>query len=624
MCIFIPVGFAASLSDQRSIYKEARQLQLQGKWALASLKARQLSGYALEPYLDYYLLRHRLSSVEMKVVDDYRRRHANSPLADALERRYLEVLAQKKKWRAFLDFYPNPPVSVVLKCHHYVAELNVGDKSRAWLGAQELWLSGSSQPKACDPLFEAFSQSGLLTDALIWQRMQLAFAAGKPSLLGYLNRQLKSDYTLAGQSLALVYRKPSKLAHRDLFDMSQPGMVAVIGHGLLRLAWRDAQLAQQIYLHYEKDLEPLPELKHEVRVQLVRAIIDKPTGPLLIWADSELRTLDDGQTLERRLRLALARQQWAQIRQFIPLLPHELASKDRWQYWQARALAQSGEIELARESLAAIASERSYYGFLAAQRLEAPYNLNGQRLADTESIREQLSAQPGFVRARELMAVKEAALARQEWQSLLSTADYTEKLMLGELALAQDWPDLAVQAAIKAQAWDELELRFPIAYGGLFEQFAKLRQIDSYLLLAMARQESALNSAARSPVGARGLMQLMPATATQTARQINFRYSGSRQLFRPEVNIRLGSAYLQGLMDQYDHQRYLAAAAYNAGPNRVERWRRERGGLPADIWIETIPYRETRDYVKNVLAYHLIYSVQAGKPRELFDEHEFN
>lgn len=622
--LFISLGASASLSPEQQRYKEIRELQADGYWKKAQQQTRQLGDYALVPYLEYYQLRHDLNPDSYQKVDEYRQNYAGSPLADTLERKYLEVLAREQQWWRLLNFYPQKPNSTVMKCHYYVAQLHSGDREQAWQGARELWLYGKSQPNACDPLFKAFAEAGQLTDELIWQRMLLAFDAGQPAMLKYLQGRLKKEYLKAAKLLRKVYDNPKLLRQHSRFNTENRGFAAVVAHGLKRLAWRDAALTQNLMESYEGELSTQLEKVNEARQQLIRAIIRRPTPELLAWVDKQLTSWTDSETMERRLRLALTEQDWDQVQRLILMLPETLAEKASWKYWLARAYAKEGKMALAHQSLSDIADERSYYGFLAAQQLKAPYRLNPQRAADPGETRESLKQLPGYIRTQELMALNESRLARIEWHRLLSQSNDQVKLIFGELALLNDWPDLAVQAAIKAKAWDELSLRFPVAYGGLFEQFGELRQIDTHLLLAMARQESALYPKARSPVGARGLMQLMPATAKETAQEINFRYGGTSQLYKPEVNIRLGSAYLSGLLNQYDDHRYLAAAAYNAGPHRVRRWQRERADLPADIWIETIPFRETRNYVKNVLAYHLIYSMRAGKPRDLFDEHELD
>lgn len=225
-------------------------------------------------------------------------------------------------------------------------------------------------------------------------------------------------------------------------------------------------------------------------------------------------------------------------------------------------------------------------------------------------------------RVRELLALNEDDQARGEWNYLLDQVSYDDKLQLGSVALQQQWFDLAVLASISAKAWDVLDLRFPTPMASTFSRYAEARDMEQSFLYALARQESALYPKAQSPVGASGLMQLMPATAAHMAKKIGFELQGSRQLIDPEVNVNLGSAYIKELLDNYGGNRILAAAAYNAGPGRVRQWRRLSGGKSFDVWVENIPYRETRNYVQNVLVFNAIYQENLRSPVKFLTERE--
>ena len=176
---------------------------------------------------------------------------------------------------------------------------------------------------------------------------------------------------------------------------------------------------------------------------------------------------------------------------------------------------------------------------------------------------------------------------------------------------------MAIDAASRAQAWDALELRFPTPYRSTFQHYGQARQVPSTELMAIARRESAFYPQAQSPVGARGLMQLMPATGQQVASALGQR-GGSAELFEVDHNVLLGSAYYRQLLDRFGGNRVFALTAYNAGPHRVDRWRHKRGeGVPVDVWIDTIPYKETREYVQAVLFYNVVFQYLMGDTRSL-------
>ena len=231
---------------------------------------------------------------------------------------------------------------------------------------------------------------------------------------------------------------------------------------------------------------------------------------------------------------------------------------------------------------------------------------------------------PFLLRVRELLAMNEVTAARSEWIHNMDRNPVAQRIEFGHIALNQGWHELAILSSIRAEAWDALDLRFPLPLKRTFSQMAQERSMNTSLLYAISRQESALYPLAQSPVGARGLMQLMPATAKETAAKLGVPYRNEQQLFDPAMNIRLGSAYLKRLLDVYDGNRILAAAAYNAGPGRVKRWRDQSTNKPMDVWVESIPYRETRNYVQNVLSFDLIYQQKLQQPLRFMSERELN
>ncbi|UPW17384.1 transglycosylase SLT domain-containing protein [Agarivorans sp. TSD2052] len=599
---------AADLSSQQQAYNDIRKLQRAEKWPQADKQMSKLSNYALSDYLQYYQLRGQINNLPVSQVEQFIGANPQSYLSNAIQRRFMYELARRKQWRSLLDFYPQIPSSVDLQCHHYYAKHQTGDVAEAWKGAESLWLYGRSRPKACDALFERWQKAGNLSDQLRWQRMLLSFQANQPSLLKYLAKPLSGDKKKDGQLLANAYRSPMQVLSSGQLNIMQPSRHQAIALLAIRkLARSDLDSAVEHLERWSKPLSQSSDLYTSVERYLIRRVISEPTDPLLKWADRQLRLNPDKATIERRIRLAIAEQQWAQISQWIARLPSASQQQERWTYWQARSLIAMGQTNLATPTLERLSEERSYHGFLAAQFLQKPYQLAEQSHQTSADTLIELNKHPVVLKVKELLALEEYYSARTEWDTMLRRSSLLRQLDLGVLALNNDWQDLAVQAAIVAKQWDQLEMRFPLSFDKEFEYFAHKRQVEASLLYALARQESAMYPLAQSPVGARGLMQLMPATAKETAKKIGFKYKSRSQLFKPEDNIRLGSAYFDGLMDRYSGNRILAAAAYNAGPHRVSRWLTERGDVPADVWVESIPFKETRHYVQSVLAYQVVY-----------------
>ncbi|WP_163131229.1 transglycosylase SLT domain-containing protein [Agarivorans sp. Alg241-V36] len=608
VCGSMGMAHAAELSPQQQSYKDIRKLQRADKWAQAEKSIEKLAAYPLVEHLQYYQLRGQLRKASRQQVEQFITDYPQSYLSNALQRRFMLELARRKQWQSYLEFYPKLPNSIDLQCHHYYAQLKVGDASQAWQGAEKLWVHGRSRPKSCDPLFDSWQKAGNISDQLRWQRMLLSFQASKPGLMKYVAKSLSDSKKADAKLLADAYVKPMAVLSSGKLKINQSSRhqeIALLA--IRRLARSDLESAVEHIERWSKVLAKSDALYFSVERYLIRRVISDKSPELLKWADRQLRLSPDTPTIERRIRLAIAEQQWDQIGLWIARLPETKQKQERWTYWQARSLVALGQKERAQPTLELLAKERSYHGFLSAQFLQQPYQLGEQRHITSDDTLKQLNQHPVVLKVTELLALDEYYSARTEWDTLLRRSSLLRQLDLGVLALNNDWQDLAVQASIVAKQWDQLEMRFPLSFSKEFEYFANKRQVEASLLYAVARQESAMYPLAQSSVGARGLMQLMPATAKETARKIGFRYRSRSQLFEPEDNIRLGSAYFDGLLNRYQGNRILAAAAYNAGPHRVNRWLKERGDVPADVWVESIPFKETRHYVQSVLAYQVVY-----------------
>jgi soluble lytic murein transglycosylase len=276
-----------------------------------------------------------------------------------------------------------------------------------------------------------------------------------------------------------------------------------------------------------------------------------------------------------------------------------------------------GRHEQARKQWEEISTEREYYGFLAADKLGKPYSFNNKPLVLQEAQAEPLKEIPAVRRIGELYYHEEDNLAHSEWYKVLNDRPNDEQQLLAALAADQGWHRMAIDAASKAEAWDALDVRFPMPYQETFAHHAALQRVPPTELMAIARRESAFFPQARSPVGARGLMQIMPATGKQVASSLGRNHSTSA-LYEVENNVLLGSAYYRQLLDRFDGNRVFALTAYNAGPHRVQRWRHAGDeSVPVEIWIETIPFRETRNYVQAVLSYNVVFQHLQGNDLSL-------
>ena len=609
---------------EQSLYREGYDaVRANDQERFQQIRAR-LNHYPLLPYLDYYQLAFRPGAADYSDVTRFIRQHGDTPQSNRLERAYLTYLAQSQQWSQFLRFYPAKPNSTDLLCMHYQARYYTGHKSEALQEAGKLWLTGQSRPDACDPLFQLWQQAGLRTQDKIWQRMKLAFEAQNPNLIRHLGAQLGGSLKPYGDQMIALFEQPAR-AMNPVYFTTAPQSRQLLSLGLARYANEQPEAA----------LRQLGEMKRRfglsqgdvARVEWAaarRLLLDRSTAQRS-WLDATLVRMKDAELVELRARLAIWEQDWRGLEGWVKRMPMALQKEDRWRYWLARSLEVQGRQKQARELYLETANLRGFYGFMAAQRTGVPYRIKNQSVGHkVPDWRTASSRWPFLVRVRELLAMNEITAARSEWIHNMDRNPVAQRLEFGHIALNQGWHELAILSSIRAEAWDAIDLRFPLPLKRTFSQMAQERTMNTSLLYAISRQESALYPLAQSPVGARGLMQLMPATARETASKLGVPYRNEQQLFDPAMNIRLGSAYLKRLLDVYDGNRILAAAAYNAGPGRVKRWREQSTNKPMDVWVESIPYRETRNYVQNVLSFDLIYQHKLQQPLRFMSEHELN
>jgi soluble lytic murein transglycosylase len=622
VCLALGVGpvlgsaFIDELQPQllplRGEYRQAVDAARRGEWRDFQRHYEILDEYPLQPYLDYERMlreRRRVSGESARVFVE---EHRDSPLGVRYLGHYLSTAGEQRRWDDYLDAVTAEPRSESLRCYYYRARLAAGDREAAWAGARALWRSGRSVDDTCDPLFGAWRRDGQLTDALVWERAVLAYRARQSSLLRYVaslgSPAIQNDL----QALLRSYREPQRT--RSLAGgMSAARRADLLTQGLVRFSRYDPGRALRELAALAPD-----QLGEQARRQVeaaiaLRGLIERDSA-VRDWVDARLFTWRDDRLTELRLRWAIGELDWAALLDLGEALSEPAREEALWRYWRGRALEARGDRDAAEAAFAAAARERNYYGFLSADRLGLPYQFNDRVQPDTGGQVLPVLAQRTALRVNELTALDESLDAHAEWSHALARLDRDTQLQLGELAAERGWYRFAIDAANRSGNRDALSLRFPIAYAEVFRGPASGGALPVSELMAIARRESAFFPAARSSAGARGLMQLLPSTGLTVARQQGLKLSAS-DLYSVEYNVALGSAYYQQLLERFDGNRAVALAAYNAGPNRVKHWVGQ--GLPLDAWIETIPYRETRDYVKAVLAYAVVFDHRLGQEARL-------
>lgn len=613
------------LAQQRSLYLEARQAQAEGDTETFQAVVPFLTDYPLLPYLEYRSLQPQLKQIDGSEVHVFLERYRGSLLADRLEREWLAVLAQQNRWDEFLALHRADNTTVTLSCQALKARLDAGDET-ALDDVSALWNVGRSQPNICDPVFAIWMEADRLTPEIAWQRFERSLQAGQTRLARYVSTLMPSRERALAELYLRIDSQPERLRDDATLDQQAPEIQAIILHGLRRLAAIDGPLALTLSDRYAAT----HQLDKDSVISVQRFILQRKMLQGFI-SEAEHRLLEHPELMSEALiswllRDAMRTQDWERLAFWLPRLPDEARASERWQYWHARLLMAQDTPEArahAETIYRDLATTRSFYGFLAADLLGLPYELADRPVAATDADALALYEIPAIVRARELFLAGEEVEARSEWVDALSNLDEEQILSSGRLAHMWGWHRNTIQSMIRVSYWDDLQLRFPIAYQDLFAEAATEYELPKPFLMSVARQESAFMHDVRSGAGALGLMQIMPATGQELARGAGMRIT-NQDLLRPEVNIPLGSRYIAQLLRDFDGNRALAAAAYNAGPNRVRQWLRRsaENPLPLDMWIETIPFAETRGYVQNVLAYHIIYSHRLGQPARFLSEAE--
>ncbi len=596
--------------EQRRLFQQAEDALKRGHLRTYRRLLSELGGYPLKPYLEYERLRRWMRRVSDTEIQRFLARHEDLPIADRLRSRWLKRLARQKRWEKFLAEY-RPVGGTSLKCLKGRALFAVGREEEAMALARELWLVGRSQPRACDPLFARWTAEDGRTAELTWQRIRLAMNNGRTSLARYLARALPEADQAWVQRWIRMRRAPAEALHHKEYQRDTALAREIVRYGVRRLARRDPQAAYDFWQtvrerHLHRDgVEAVNEVDRYIALRAAYRGLPQA----LPWLEAVMRP--DKKVREWRIRTALRQGQWGAALTWIDALPAEEQRQSRWRYWRARIMARGGEERLptlelaARRQFADLARERDFYGFLAADRLGHDYSVHSEPLNFSEKELRAFARRPALVRARELFRLGRLADARREWNRAIRGLDERGLRLAAVLASRWGWHDRAILTVARSAHFDDLDLRFPLVYRRQVLAEARKFRIDPAWVYGVIRQESLYMVDARSSAGALGLMQVMPNTGRLTARLLNTRLRSTRELLEADKNIRIGAAYLRRMHDTFGNP-VVATAAYNAGPQRVRQWLPEQP-LEADLWVETVPFSETRQYVQRVMAYTVIF-----------------
>ena len=615
------------LARQREQYRGTLELIKQNRWPQARSKAARLKDYPLYPYIEYADLASNMRISKEQAIGAYLETHAGTSTGRRLRDKWLDYLIRRDDWQRFLRYYDAGKASTEKQCYFHLAQYRAGHQDAAIAAAKNLWDTGKSQPRACDKLFGLLIKGNHIDEPLAWSRFTQALLNHQYQLARYLERFFSSsDYKKQFKLYYEVDRNPSRIGRYADFTNNTPAEISVIEHGLTHLAGKDPVKARQHWQHYQQTRSFDRPIQITINSSIVKGLYEvgkKGEADDYFWQHRQLL----GDTLtEWRLREALRDMDWPAVNRWLPLLSETERNTPGWRYWAIRAAETDPQAMPPEQVLAmkkTLARERDFYGFLASEMLQQEYRLNHNPVDVTEQDIERIANLPAIKRARELYYFEDNIDATREWVDASANFSEHDWITLAVINSRWGWHSKAIAALGRARYWDDVEIRFPLAYSDEFNAAAASTQLPAYLLMALGRQESTFDPKATSPVGARGMIQVMPATALETARKFKLPYRNSSDLYKTEINIPIGAHYYKSLMDRFGQNRILATAAYNAGPHRVSRWRAgSQGKLPFDIWIELIPFRETRSYVRNVLMYSVVYARKTGDNSAMLSQRE--
>jgi len=570
--------------------------------------------HPLYAWIEYANLRRNIDSVSEAQAQSFLARHAGQAAAEAFREIWIAQSSRRENWPALLAAWkPTAAGNTDLRCAELRAREALGRADAQWTSeAQALWRRAAKDlPDSCDFVFGALAAKGGLTPELRWERIDKAAAEWQPAVM----REAARGLPAADAALANDYAAFIEAVHTRALDWPKTERSRrIASHGLARLA-KSVPMAGEAQLpQYAQALGFTDEDRGRVLYQAALWTVASYEPESAQRLANVPESAYDERLHEWRVREAMARSDWRAALAAIRKMGEKQRGDSRWQYFEARLAELAGDKAAARRLYREAANKAEFHGFLAADRIDASYTLCPWLPDDTDAQRDAVARDPAIVRAMGLYRIDRRGWATREWDDALGRFDDTQRRLAVEVAQSHGWFDRAVFALGRTPAGEprpeELRLytlRFPLHHDATIRREAANNGLDPAWVAGEIRAESVFDPRARSGANAMGLMQILPGTGAAVSRRLGQSWGGADSLYDPDTNIILGTAYLREMLDRYGGQPYQAIAGYNAGPAPLQRWQSQRPGMDPDFWIETISYKETRDYVARVLAFSVLY-----------------
>jgi soluble lytic murein transglycosylase len=581
--------------------------------------SRALQAYVIYDYLVAARFRRDLDLKPSEdldaAIDAFLQAHTGQPVARNLRTDWLTSLANRHRWDWFLP-RAGDVTSVSLICDRLQGRLATGDTKGLAAEALARWSLPQKQPSECEPVFGWLRQQGLLTPALAESRTRAALTADNPRLAREFVVDVPTEKAAPLLQWAQLLDASKTALNTVAANPSVPVEPVAVAAGFDHLARADSTSALALLpkLLSRPDMTPAMQTQLQ-RIAALGAAYGRDSAAVAAF-DQLPDSSVDNDVREWRVRAALWAGDYAKALAWIEEMPATLSSQPRWLYWRARAVAATSGSDAAAPIYEQLAGLRDFYGYLAADHLHRGYVLNAKASLDDRTVQSALAAQPGLIRARALFDCNLDDDAGLEWAVAMNGADSATKLQAAHLAARWGWYAQSITTLAQVGEFDDVRLRYPRPYASAIAEASKLTQLPSDWILAVMRQESLFRDDAVSRAGARGLMQMQPSTAVAVAKRWHLPPPQKDGTFDPPMDVQRGAAHLRDLLDKYG-QLGLSLAAYNAGAIPVARWLPPRP-MDADVWIENIPYGETRTYVQRIVEHIVAFAwVRDAEPPRL-------
>ncbi|WP_149196639.1 lytic transglycosylase domain-containing protein [Luteimonas suaedae] len=598
---FAVVSTAAHAQSDDLQLRQALEATARGQPVPAHMASHPAYGW-----IEYAGLRRNIDTLPAAQAQAFLSRYQGQAVAEAFREDWLRALYKRQDWAGIRTAWLPSIGNTALRCIELEARQRSGAADAQWdRDVQEIWRSsGNSLPDDCDAPFAALAARGGLTPELRWERIELAAEEWNAAVMRSAASGLPDDQRALADDYAAFLQSPHE---RALAWPKTPRSRLIASHGLAKLAKDDPAAGEAQLPRYAAAFDFTEEDRGRVLYQAalwtVASYLPDSARRLNLVPDAAY----DERLHEWRTREALSRSDWRAALDAIGKMDDAQRNDARWTYFAARLNALLGDRARAQALYAQAAREPNFHGFLAADRIDQPYALCPWSIDADASARARVANTPAMIRSMALFRADYPGWATREWNAALEGFDDTQRRIAVQVAQDNGWFDRALFGLGRQPEETRLyALRFPLHHDAVIRTEAEKHALDPAWIAAEIRAESVFNPRARSSADARGLMQVLPATGAAVARRIGLSWRGGDSLYDPATNIRLGTAYLREMKEKYG-QPYIAIAAYNAGPTPTARWQSQRPVMDPDFWIETISYKETREYVARVLAFSVIY-----------------